>query len=44
MKFCFRDGSRKTVHSAKANHSCFDEINACADVSFRMISFWVVLT
>ena len=44
MKFCFQGAPRKTAYSAKANYSCFDEINTCADVSFRMISFRVVLT
>ena len=44
MKFCFGDGSKKTAHSAKTCHSCFDEINACANVSFRMISFRLVFT
>ena len=40
--FRFRIGPRKTAHSGKANHSCFDEVNACADVCFRMILFRVV--
>ena len=45
MKFCFRGGPRKMAHSVKTIHSCFDEKkNAFADVSFSMISFWVVLT
>ena len=44
IKFCFGDGPKKTAHSAKTSHSCFDEINACADVSFRMISFRLVFT
>ena len=44
VKFRFGDGPRKTVHSVKANHLCFDEINACADVSCHMISFRVVVT
>ena len=39
----FYDGPRKTAHSAKPNHSCFDEINACPDVSFHMILFRVAL-
>ena len=30
------------AHSVKANHFIFDEINACRDVSFHMISFQVV--
>ena len=34
----------RTVHSVKANHSCFDEINRCPDVYFRMNLFRVVLT
>ena len=42
MKFRFGGGPRKTVHSAKVNHSRFDEINACADASFRMILIRVV--
>ena len=44
MKFYFGVGLGKTVHSVKANHFCFDEINAYANVSFHMISFWVVFT
>ena len=28
----------------KVNHFCFDEMNACADVSFRIISFRIVST
>ena len=44
MKFYFGVGPRKTVHSVKANHFCFYEINAYANVSFHMISFWVVFT
>ena len=44
MKFRFGDGPRKTAHSVTANNSVFDEISACADVSFRMILFRVVLT
>ena len=42
MKFLFGDGPRKTVHSVNANHFKFDEINACGDVSFHMISFQVL--
>ena len=44
MKFCFAECSKKKADSAKTSHSCFDEINACADVSFRMISIWLVFT
>ena len=44
MKFRFEGGPRKTVHSVKANHFCFDEIKAWADVFFHMISFRVVFT
>ena len=33
---------RKMSYSEKANHFCFDEINACADVSFHIISFRIV--
>ena len=44
MKFRFRGGPRKAAHWIKAKNSCFVEINACADVSFRMISFWVMFT
>ena len=29
MKFRFGGGPRKTVHSLKANHFCFDETNTC---------------
>ena len=43
MKFHFGGGSRKTVNLVKANHFCFDEINSCADVSFQLIIFRVVL-
>ena len=42
MKFRFWGGLTQMAHSVKANHFCFDEINACADVSFHMISFRVV--
>ena len=35
---------KKTAHPVKVNSSCFDEINVCVDVSFRMISFRVVFT
>ena len=34
---------RKTVNLVKANYFCFDEINSCADVSFQLILFRVVL-
>ena len=44
MKLCFGDGPKKPAHSAKTSRSGFDEINACADASFRMISFWLVFT
>ena len=44
MKFRFGVGPRKTANSVKVNHSCFHEINACADVSFGMVSFRVVFT
>ena len=44
MKFCFEGGPRKTAHSVTANHSCFDEANACVDVYFRMIWFQIVFT
>ena len=37
ITFNCADDPRKTARSAKTNHSCFDEINTCADVSFRMI-------
>ena len=43
-KFGYGAGPRKTDHSVKASHPCLDEINACADVSFRMISLRVVFT
>ena len=36
IKFHFRGGLRKTAHPEKANHICFDEIKACADVSFHI--------
>ena len=44
MKFRFGGGPRKKVHSVQANHFCFNKVNACAIVSFHMISFWVVFT
>ena len=44
MKFRFEGGPKTTAHSVKANHFCFDEINACADVLFHMIPFRVVFT
>ena len=44
MKLCFGDSPKNPAHSAKTSRSCFDEINACADASFRMISFWLVFT
>ena len=44
VTFRFEGGSRKTAYSLKANHFCFDEIIACADVSFHMTSFRVVFT
>ena len=44
MKFRFGVGPRKTAHLVKANYFCFDEISACADVFFHMISFRVVFT
>ena len=41
----FRFGwSEKNGPFSKASLFCFDEIKACADVSFHMISFWVVFT
>ena len=42
MKIRFGSCPRNMAHSIRTNHSCFDKINACADVSFRMISFRVV--
>ena len=42
MKCRFGGGRRKTAHSVKADQFCFDETNACADVSFHIISFRVV--
>ena len=42
VKICFGDGPRKMIHSVKANHFCFDEITACADVSFCIISIRIV--
>ena len=44
IKFRSRGGPRNTAHLVRPNHSCFDEINACPDVSFRMISFRVLFT
>ena len=44
MKFRFGAGPRKTAHSVKANYFCLDEIKACADISFHIISFPVVFT
>ena len=44
LRFHFGGGPRKTGYSVRADHICFDNINACADVSFNMISFRVVLT
>ena len=44
IKFCFGDGPKKPANSAKTSHSCFDEINAYADVSFHLISFRLVFT
>ena len=44
MKFCFGSGPRKTAHSVRANHSYFDEINACPDAYFRVILFQIVFT
>ena len=44
MIFRFGAGLRTTTHPVKANHPFFDEINACADVSFYMILFRVLLT
>ena len=44
MKLRFGSGPRKAAYSVKVNNFYFDEINACADVSFHMISFWVVFT
>ena len=42
--FRFRSGPRKMAHSVKANHFCFVEVNACADVSFCMSLLQVVFT
>ena len=39
VKFRFGGSPRKTVHSVKANHFCFDEINTWADVSIPMFYF-----
>ena len=44
IKFRFGGFPRKTVHSVKCSQLCFDEISACADVSFHMISFLVMFT
>ena len=44
IKFRFGGGPRNTTHSERANHSCFDEVNAYAEISFPMISFRVVFT
>ena len=44
MKFRFGGGPKKTAHSVKANHFCFDEINARTDVSFHIVSFRIVFT
>ena len=44
IKVCFAGDPRKTTHSAIDNHSFFDETNASADVSFRMILFQGVFT
>ena len=42
MKFRLGGSLRKTVHSIKSNHFCFDEINARTNVFFPVISFRVV--
>ena len=39
IKFRFGSGPRKTAHLVKVNHFCFDEISACANVYFHIISF-----
>ena len=39
--FVLQNVRKKKAHSAK---TILDEINACADVSFRMISLWLVFT
>ena len=44
VKFRFGDAPRKTAHSVKDNRFWFDEINACAYVSFHIMLFWVVFT
>ena len=44
VKFRFGDATRKTAHSVKGNRFWFDEINACAYVSFHIKLFWVVFT
>ena len=42
MKIRFAGCPRNTAHSIRTDHSCFDKINAFADVSFCMISFRVM--
>ena len=37
MKFRFGGGPRGIANSVRDNHSCFDEINTCADVSFPVV-------
>ena len=44
IEFRFGCSPTNTSHSARVSHSCFDEINAFVDVSFRMISFQEVFT
>ena len=44
IKFHLVGVPRKTVNSVIANHFCFDEINACADTSSRIILFRIVFT
>ena len=41
MKIRFGGGPRKMTYSIN-HHSCFDEINTCADVFFAVISFRIV--
>ena len=44
MKFRFEGSPRGMAHSAKDSCLCFDEINVCAHVSFRMISSRITFT
>ena len=44
MKLCFGVVEETQPIQLKANHFCFDKINACADASFHMTLFWAAFT